>query len=170
MKKILIIFLCFLCIGCGKKVSKNTFRSVYEKYNDSDEYINLNLESADLIKYSSVKEINDIIDNGSGVIYFGSPKDNVSRRVIDILLDVVNNTDLNKIYYFDSLNSINGLDDIENKKLPLVLFVLEGKIVSYRVGTIGDKVDLSEDEIIEIYNFYTDGVHMVLQDACDESC
>ena len=63
-----------------------------------------------------------------------------------------------------------GIDEIENKNIPLVLFVLEGKIEAYHVGTIEDKVELSEDETIDLYNSYLDCIHKVLQDACDESC
>ena len=35
---------------------------------------------------------------------------------------------------------------------------------------IDDKVDLSEDETIDLYNIYLEGIHKVLQDACNESC
>ena len=167
-KKLLIVFLCFLCIGCGKKESVNQFKKEYEKYND--EYFKLNLSEDDEVVYSTTSEVNKIIKSGTGVIFFGSPKDNLSRVVVDILLDVVNNTDLDHIYYLDNLDGITGIDNIEGKKIPLVLFVLDGKIVSYHVGTVNDKVELSDDEIVELYNLYSDGVHQVLQDACDENC
>ncbi len=167
-KKLGIIILCLFCCACTKQEPTNKFKEEYEKYND--EYIKLELEDAKLIQYSTTSEINNIIKNKTGVIYIGSPKDNLSRKVIDILLEVADNTGLEKIYYVDSLDGIEGIDDIENKKIPLVLFILEGKIVNYHIGTIDDKIDLTDDEIIELYNSYSEGIHQVLQDACDESC
>ena len=165
-KKLYIILLCLLCCACTN--SKTTIKEEYEKYNK--EYVKVDLTNANIVKYSNTKEINKIIKSGTGVIFFGSPKDNLSRVVVDILLDVVNNTDLDHIYYLDNLDGITGIDNIESKKIPLVLFVLDGKIVSYHVGTVNDKIELTDDEIVEIYNLYSDGVHQVLQDACDENC
>lgn len=169
MKKLLILVLCLLCCACdNKKETVSQFKSEYEKYNE--EYLALELEDSDLIRYSKVSEINSLIKKGTGVIFFGSPTDNLSRRVIDILLEVADNTGLKEIYYMDTLDGIEGLDSIEGKKLPLVLFVLEGKIVGYRVGTVDDKVDLTDDDIVTLYNQYSEGIHQVLQDACDEAC
>ena len=54
--------------------------------------------------------------------------------------------------------------------MPIVLNILEGKITSYHIGTINDKDKLSESEELELYNIYTDGIHEVLQDTCDEEC
>ena len=164
----IIVVLCLMCLGCGKRDSVSRFNREYEKYNS--EYIELDLGDSSFVHYSNLDEVNKIIREGTGVIFIGRPKDNLSRRVVSVLFEVVDNTDLDKIYYLDSLDEIEGIDSIDSLKMPLVLFVLEGKIVSYRVGTIDDKVDLSDDELIELYNFYSDGVHKVLQDACDESC
>lgn len=163
-----LIFLIFLCCGCDKEGGNNQFVKEYEKYNN--DYYKLDLGDTSIFRYSEVDEINKIIKEGTGVIFIGSPKDNLSRRVVDVLFSVADNTDLSDIYYIDSLDEIDGIDNIDGKGIPLVLFVLDGEIVSYRVGTVDNKVDLSEDEEIELYNFYSDGVHKVLQDACDESC
>ena len=167
-KKIIIVLLCFICIGCTDKKSSNDFKKEYEKYNDK--YLKLSLENAELMRYSTVSEVNKVIKSGTGVIYVGSPKDNVSRKAIDILLGVAHNTDLKEIYYLDSLDGINGIEDIKDVKMPLMLFVVDGKIETYRVGTIDGKTELTDDEVIEIYNVYSEGVRKVLKDACDESC
>ncbi len=169
MKKFfLILVLSFICVGCSDKRSVSRFQEEYEKYND--EYLELHLENADYMKYSSISSINDMINSGTGVIFIGSPLDNYSRVAIDILLKVASNTDLEEIYYIDSLDGVRGLDDIKDIHIPVVLFVLDGDIVHYHVGTINNKESLTEDEEIELYNLYSEGVHQVLQDACDESC
>ena len=106
----------------------------------------------------------------TGVIFIGSPKNNQSRKAIEVLLQAAENTGLDKIFYLDSTKELKGLDEIENKEIPLILFVLDGKIVKNHQGTINNKEELSEDETIELYNTYTDGIHKVLQDACDDEC
>lgn len=169
--KFIIIILCFLCLACGKKEENGDsikFKEEYEKYNE--EYVSVEISEVNLIKYSTVEEVNQIIQGGTGVIYIGSPKDNVSRRAVDVLLGVAHNTDLEEIYYVDSLDGILGLEDIEDQRIPIVLFVLDGKIEKYHVGTIEDKTDLSDDELVELYNIYSEGLHTVLGDACDERC
>ena len=165
-KKLYIILLCLLCCACTN--SKTTIKEEYEKYNK--EYVKVDLTNANIVKYSNTKEINKIIKNKSGVIYIGSPKNNQSRVSLEILLQAAENTGLDKIYYITSTKEIEGLEEIENKNIPLVLFVLEGKIESYYQGTIEGKTKLSEDETLEIYNTYTEGIHKVLQDTCDEEC
>ena len=65
---------------------------------------------------------------------------------------------------------LEALEDVEKLKVPIVINVLEGDITSYYVGTIDDKEVLTEDEELELYNIYSNGIHEVLQDACDERC
>lgn len=171
LQKFLVVILCFFCIACGKEQKLedgDQFKAEYEAYNN--EYVSLDISSDNLIKYCSLDEVNTLIRDGTGVIYLGSPKDNLSRVAVDILLEASDNTDLNVIYYLDSLDGVVGLDDIVDLRVPLVLFVLEGEIVDYHVGTVQDKVELSNDEVVELYNIYLDGIHQVLQDSCDERC
>lgn len=167
-KKILIITLIFvLLIGCTKKEQTNAlkFKEEYEKYNNTK--IKLEISEDNIIKYATKKEINEIIKTKSGVIFIGSPQDDLSRVAIKYLLDASESTDLEKIYYTKDASDI---EEIEDTKIPIVIYVLDGKIVSTHNGTIKDKTKLSEDEEIELYNIYMDGIHKVLQDACDEEC
>lgn len=169
LKKLILIALCSLCLACNKEeTDAQKFKQEYEQENEI--LIQLELSENNLIQYKTAKEINNIINSKTGVIYIGSPKDNLSRKVVDILFDVANNTDLEKIYYTNNLEGITGIDTIELKKIPMVLFVREGQIIKYHVGTIQDKTDLTEDEVIELYNIYSEGIHEVLQDTCDERC
>lgn len=169
--KLIIIMLCFLCLACGKQKDDGDsvrFKEEYEKYND--EYVSVEISEVNLIKYSTKEEVNQIIQDGTGVIYIGSPRDNVSRKAIDVLLGVAHNTDLEEIYYVDSLDGIEGIDSVEEQRIPMVLFVVDGKIEKYHVGTIEDKTDLSDDELVELYNIYSEGLHTVLGDSCGERC
>lgn len=169
MKRIItILFITILITGCNNKENDALkFKHEYESYNKSN--INLEIDEDNIIKYSNSDEINKIIKEGTGVIFIGSPKDNLSRTSIKVLLDASDSTDLSKIYYTSSLNNIN-LDSIDNPKIPLVINVLEGKIISYHIGTINEKEKLSESDELDLYNIYTDGIHQVLGDTCDEEC
>ena len=168
-KKILIILLSLIIIGCtNNKLNKETFKQEYEKYNSTK--IKLEIAINNIIEYVSKAEINKIIKSKTGVIFIGNPQDNLSRVSIKLLLEAADSTDLDKIYYISSLDKIENLDTIDNIKIPLVLFILKGKIIDYNIGTINDKIELSDNEQIDLYNKYLDGIHKVLQDTCDEEC
>ncbi len=170
-KKILFILLfCLLCVGCNdNKVSDSVkFKREYEKLNNKN--ITLDIDEENIVVYSDVSEVNDIIKNGSGVIYVGSPDNDVSRKVIEVLLKVSDSTDLEKIYYINNLDGIKGIDDVKGFGIPTVLFVLDGKIVKYQVGIDSLDVNLSKEEEMKLYNIYLEGIHEVLQDTCDERC
>lgn len=168
LKKILLISISLLLIsGCSSKEKTDAikFKEEYEKYNDSK--IKLEIDENNIITYATTEEINKIIKEKTGVIFIGSPKDNLSRTAIKTLLEASDSTDLTTIYYIDKIDNIEGIDD---KKTPLVLNVLEGEVISYHTGTINDSTNLSEDDELELYNIYLDGIHEVLQDSCDERC
>lgn len=56
--------------------------------------------------------------------------------------------------------------------VPLVVFVVDGKIVSYHADTVSSQTDpyvaLDESQKEELYQIYNDGIHKVLGDVCDE--
>lgn len=167
-KKFLIIFICILLVGCDDKKNVDVFKDEYEKYNDK--YVEVKLNNTDIVEYANLDDVNEILENGTGVVLVSNPQDDISRVAVSVLLEASSNTDLDKIVYIKSLDGINDVETLENVDVPLVLFVLDGKIMSYHSGTIDKKVDLTEDEHLELYNTYIEGIHQVLQDACDESC
>lgn len=164
MKKICLIIIIILLTACNNKTDAIRFKQEYESYNKDK--IELTISDKNIVKYSTKEEINKIIKEGTGVIFIGTPKENTSRTSINLLLEAADSTDLKEIYYIDNLKEIN-IDKIENSKMPLVLFILEGQTISY---SINEKEELNEDEEINLYNKYLDSIHEVLQDTCDEEC
>ena len=163
-KKVLLIVIVILLTACTKELTDSTkFKQEYEKYNK--EKIELTIPEENIIEYKTKEEINKIIEKDTGVIFIGSPDDNKSRTSIKLLLEASDSTDLQKIYYIDNIKGIK-LDNIDNKT-PIVLFILDGKVLSY---SINEKEELTEDEEIDLYNNYLEGIHQVLQDTCDEEC
>lgn len=162
MHKLLIILLIFFCFGC-ERAEKTKFKTEFEKYNDK--YLAVDLEGTSLIEYTSIDEVNRLIQKGTGVVYFGSPKDNLSRKAIDILLEAALKTNLDKIYYLDTVEGIKGLDGVNGKEIPMVLFLLDGKMIKCQIGTIANKVEMTDEERGQLYNIYLDGIHQVLKDG-----
>lgn len=162
---VLLIVLTILITACNKELTDGLkFKKEYEKYNN--EKIELNISEKNIIEYKTIEEINNIVKNKSGVIFIGTPKDNKSRISIKLLLDASESTDLQEIYYIDNIKNIK-IENIDKSKVPIVLFISEGKVVDkYTVK----KEELTEDEEIDLYNNYLEGIHKVLQDTCDEEC
>lgn len=170
--RILIILLCVLVVsGCNNK--KNTTDA--ERF--KEEYSMLDIDENNIIEYSSINNVLKMLDKDSGVVYIGNSNDDLSKKILPILLNASDNTDLDKIYYVDSskIRKKFNIKDKDNKviisdtelEIPLVLFIANGDVIDYHIGTIDNKLDLNKDEIISLYFEYLDGIHKVLNDQCD---
>ena len=165
VKYLLIVFVIVLS-GCSKD---NEFYKEYTKYNNRDNYVDVDIDGDSVFEYYTNDEINDIIKNDSGVIFIGNGEDNLSRVVVNVLDKVVSNTDIDVVYCNNNKDIVSEYIN-EDISIPVVLFVFEGEVSSYHIGTINDSYELSNDEEIELYNIYLEGVHQVLNDVCDERC
>ena len=138
------------------------FKSEYEKYNgkeatDGKKYLDITINGAGKIKYSTEDEIVDIFNNsGDAVIYFGYPTCGYCRTVAEVLCDTAKDSGLETIYYLDTENGVSDkilqvLDerfkiDRDGKVVindPLVLFVTNGVVVSHNIGTLFSHEDPS---------------------------
>ena len=123
MKKILLILCIFLfaITGCTKSDAVK-FKKEYEELNGKksstgEEYISLDINKDNIIKYSSVDEIIDIIKSDTGVIYFGYPECLKCRNVVDVLLDVSGSTSVDTIYYLNVKDIRDRLSIDENNNI-----------------------------------------------------
>ena len=111
MKKkilLLIVVLCvFSLVGCSKKDDyASKFKEEYESYNGKQtssgkDYLKVEVPEENVIVYSSISEVLDIIKNKSGVIYFGFPTCPWCRNMVVPLLEAADSTSLDKIYYLN---------------------------------------------------------------------
>ncbi len=167
------------------------FKKEYEKFNDN--YININIDEDNNIKYVDVNEALDILNTGSGILYIGEPKSNKCRVVLPIFLDVVKEEEVDNIYYLNAsnirdikkkgsseydklLNMLNkylsdykGIDD-ESKRIyfPSFVFIMGGKVVGFYNNDIYDKV-LNAQEKSKIKKIYKENIDK-MYGMCDESC
>lgn len=167
--------------GTAKSPDEVKFKDEYEKLNeevteDGKKYPEVKLPENNLIKYSTTKDILNIFENKEdAVIYFGFPTCLYCRSAIQVLCDTAKNTELETIHYLD----VEEKDENHNKLLntlgdelvktdngkkelvaPLVIFVANGRVVSYNKGTLFSQedpyteLDASQKEgLSEIYKY-----------------
>lgn len=159
--KYLLFLLVFMIIltGCSKKEMTDSikFKEEYEslngKTNDNNKkYKTLNISEDNNIIYSSVDEIINILESGTGVIYFGFPECPWCRNAVPVLLDAADETG-SDIYYFNALSirDTKELDEDGN-----VITTKEGTDKYYKIlELLGDNADiysgLNDESIKRLY-------------------
>lgn len=156
----------------AKKV-KNEYEQLNGTVSEDDKtYPYVDISSNNILRYTDVTEILDIFDNsGDAVIYFGYSSCLYCRSVIQVLCDTASSTSLDKIYYlnveevshddnYNKLVDILGeafIIDVNGQKeiySPLVLFVVNGNVVSYNKGTLFSQ----EDPYVELDDYQVEGL------------
>ena len=177
MKKVVklsLLFLIVLLTGCfnTKKVEKVEytdalkFKEEYESLNDK--YLEVEIKEKNPIKYSSMAEIEDIINNKSGIIFLGNSKDNKSRVILPSLIEATNQTGIKPLYYL-SIEDKEEIKGLLNKDLdiPLIIFVKDGEILKILDN---QEETLSSNKQDELLKTYRNNIHEILDDLCDQSC
>lgn len=164
--KLLIIFLIILiCIITFITVKKNrvtkdekSFKKEYERYNgytnpgSNKKYFDVNIEEKNGIKYLDDDEVIDMLQNKTGIIYFGFPTCPWCRSMIEVLLDAKDSTNQKNIYYYNALD-IRDEKVLEDGK---VKTTKKGKKNYYKIlDILGDKASvyegLEDDSIKRLY-------------------
>jgi len=220
---LLVLITMIFCLGgCLKEKETDAlkFKNEYESLNGEESksgkvYPEVLVDEDNIIEYVSLKEAAKLIDEETGVFYFGYASCPWCRNAVNMLLKAADSTDIDKIYYIDMedmrdtkevnvdgevvttkeggegynellkvLDSIllnytikdkdgNEVDAGEKRiYVPLVVFVVEGEIIDYHLDTVSSQTDpyveLNEEQQIELFNIYADGIHDVLGDVCEE--
>ncbi len=157
-----IPFLLIICIAVWSmlvylKNKNNTtsdaykFRTEYAELNNQTNesngktYPTVELNNNNPFVYASVDDIKNLFDNGTGVIYFGFPTCPWCRNLVPVLNEAVNNTSIEKVYYYNikSIRSSISFDDnnkLVNEKGDDFYYYLLDKLDSYLTEyTIKDK-------------------------------
>ena len=91
----------------SSKTDAERFKQEYEELNNkvvtgSQKYIQVNISSDNIIKYSNIDDVLNIFENQEdAVIYFGYPSCSYCRSAIQVLLDTTKETKLDVINYID---------------------------------------------------------------------
>lgn len=133
---IIVVILVALAIVCNidfkkdKEENKITdaikFKEEYEAYNgkvnenNQKNYMEIKISKNNAVKYSTIDEVIDIINNGTGVIYLGYPTCPWCRNMVPVLLSAANSTSLANIYYVNMYEVRDKYELDENNKPKLV--------------------------------------------------
>lgn len=96
----------------------------------------------------------------------------------NIIITKEGSSDYNKLLdkLESSLDAYSGLNDETIKRIyaPTVLFIQDGNVIGKHVGTVDSQKDpyvlLDEEQTKELNDIYTDYIHEMLDDLCDEKC
>ena len=85
---------------------EKTFKESYEGLNGTTDANGQKITEVEImvdnnIEYIRLDKALSILDSGSGVIYFGFSACSYCRNAVPVLLDAMNSSDLDKIYYVD---------------------------------------------------------------------
>lgn len=181
---IIIITILGLIIYQINKDSYN-FKKEYEKYNNTEKYINIEIPKDNRINYLNNNNILKEIKTGNKIIYLGYPTDNKTRLAVPILLKTAKENDIKKIYYYNFKNlketnkiyqkllqTINkNTKETQNKlTTPTVILINQGKITNIEIGipstTNNNKLTKKQQE--ELTSIYEDMIIELL--LCSDNC
>ena len=174
------------------KTDNIDFKNEYEALNgqlteDGKEYPEVNIPEENVMNYSDINEVLKLFkDKKDGIVYLGSAKSLYSRSAIEVLLNETAKTKIDKVYYleiektktenkekYNELKELLGEEyfDKENNtndlQIPLVLFIVDGNVVSYQKGTLFSQVspydELNEDQKTGLGEIYRYGIRDVLE-------
>lgn len=126
------------------------FKNEYEDLNgkttnSGKEYLNIQIDKNNPIKYITYDELMDILDSGTGIIYFGFPECPWCRNAVPVLLEAIKEQSINEIYYFNAHDMRDEKELNEN-----------GEIVTTKEGT--DEYNKIVEKLYDYLNVY-DGLN-----------
>lgn len=136
---LLVVFLSLLIFGKKNETDAKKFSREYTM-----------VEKDNLFVYRDAKQIINILERGTGIVYLGFPECPWCQRYVVYLNDVAKKMGVEKIYYFNILNDRKNntkdyqkivsllKDNLDNDEegnprifVPDVTFVVKGKIVGH---------------------------------------
>lgn len=151
------LIVAFVC-GCNvRKIDENEnadakrFKEEYESLNG--EKMDITIPENNKMKYASFDEIMNLLDQGTGVIYFGFPECPWCRNIVPVLINSAMDTDVEEILYFNALSMRDQKHLDENGN---IVTDQEGTDEYYRLleklsSTLGPYEGLNDETIKRLY-------------------
>ena len=90
----------------------NDALSIKEEYQkNNDNYFNVELSNYNVYKYISNDDIKKLLDNKDGLVFIGDATNNISRKCIVVLNEVVSSTSVPEVNYINIKNINDELSD-----------------------------------------------------------
>ena len=131
-KKVVLVLLLIVCIFI--LISKRDYKNLKKEYEDlnNKNYIKVTIPNDNQIEYSNFNGLKKIIKE-TGVIYIGSYENQASRDSIKPLLEAIDDTGIDKIYYIDikEIKKENYKKLLNQKEvyIPSLITIKEGKML-----------------------------------------
>lgn len=128
---LIIIGVVFLT-GCGKETDALKFKNEYESLNGesigstSFKYPSIEIVKDNKVKYATSDEVLKVLEDGTGVIYFGYPTCPWCRNAVPVLLEAANESSIENIYYFNTKDERDEIKVKEDGTLEVVNSGTEG--------------------------------------------
>ena len=174
MKKLVALLLTFLIVlaGCkSPKITKVDDDIKTDSIRFKNEYDMVSKDN--LYEYATYLNVTDMLDKGTGIIYFGFPTCTLCKEVVPILDSSAKEKKVKTILYYNfkeirenntaEYQKLAGIlsdyikeDEEGNKKIeaPTVVFVNKGRIVGVYIGVI----DSSKEEVISNRVYHTNNI------------
>lgn len=142
-----VIFTVFLVKNNRLTDDERKFKYEYERFNGKKnlskiKYVKIDILDKNKIKYLTDKQLLKLMEEETGVVFFGYPQSNYSRNAIVVLLDVMSKYKKQNINYYNAYEYrdekfIGETGEIVTVKKPSGVY---NKILSY----MGEKADVYE--------------------------
>ncbi len=158
MKKLLCLLLCMILLASGCEVKKMDDVTSAEDF--AREY---SVSTKNPFVYASLNDVYDILEDGTGIIFFGNSDCDVCNVGAKTITDVLIKNKIKEAYYYNPKNIMdeNGKeykkliklinedsDEEINFDIPSVFIVKDGKVIGYNsdLGTLkNEDIDLALD-------------------------
>ena len=183
-----IPLLLIVSAGIYFMLAKNTNNNYTEEKTDAvkikEEYLvdnennfAVNLSDTNVYKYISSFDLKALVEKKDGLVFIGDTKNNIVRKNLVVLNDVVSSTSVPQVYYinYNDINSdlkkyLEEKPDTNGIKAGTLIAVESGKILNaYYPNYIEDTKELSENEKEVLFNTYKEIVNKFIEE-CDENC
>lgn len=144
------LFILYFCLN--NKNDNIKFKEEYEKLNLHDEYIDVEIPKDNNVKYASFDDIMDVLDSGTGIIYFGFPECPWCRNAVPVLLKSAKQNEVSNIYYYNA-KSIRDEKVLKDEK---IVTTKKGTDEYYKLldklsDVIGTYQGLNDDSVKRLY-------------------
>ena len=174
-KKIIVGIILVVIITCGiivflpsnEKCNDQAleFKKIYEEYNNR--LLKLNIKDNNPMSKINKEDIIKKIDSSDGIIFFGSPNDNESRKLVRELLQVAPDYNCEVIYYYDFTKLDKNSEVFSKLKEKLGDNEFKSNIIIfYKKGEISKYIEYSKD-IKEIKKNIIDGFDSINGGMCE---
>lgn len=154
---------------------KEEYESLNEKKSSSGRvYPSIEIDENNQIKYSTVSEIKEVVDSGTGIIYLGYPACPWCRNAVPVLLHAASDAGVDNIYYIDMSNERDKyvvedgelvLEEEGTEEYQTLLDIFDEYLDDYIIEVDGKEYDTLEKRIYVPIVFFVKegdivGVHM----------